>query len=79
MEPLAPPYYAVALYPVLLNTQGGPRRNARAEILDVHDRPIPGLFGAGELGSMWGPLYPGAGNLSEALITGRNAVHTALA
>ncbi|MGH3757014.1 FAD-binding protein [Actinophytocola sp.] len=78
MEPLAPPFYGVALYPVLLNTQGGPRRNARAEILDVRGRPIPGLYGAGELGSMWGPLYPGAGNLSEALITGRNAVRSAL-
>lgn len=79
MEPLAPPFYGVALYPVLLNTQGGPRRNARAEILDVRHDPIPGLYGAGELGSMWGPLYPGAGNLSEALITGQIAVRSALA
>lgn len=79
MEPLAPPFYGVELYPVLLNTQGGPRRSARAEILDVRDRPIPGLYGAGELGSMWGPLYPGAGNLSEALITGQVAVRSALA
>ena len=78
MGPVAkPPFYAVALWPCLLNTQGGPRRNARAEVLDVHDRPIPGLYSAGELGSMWGQLYPGAGNIGEALVTGQIAARSA--
>jgi succinate dehydrogenase/fumarate reductase flavoprotein subunit len=78
MEPVEkPPFYAVALWPCLLNTQGGPRRNARAEVLDAHGQPIPGLFSAGELGSMWGQLYPGAGNIGEALVTGQIAARSA--
>jgi len=73
------PFYGVAVYPVLLNTQGGPRRNARSEVLDPSGRPIPGLYSAGELGSIWSRLYPGGGNVSEALVSGRIAAATALA
>lgn len=73
------PYYGVAVYPALLNTQGGPRRNARSEVLTPEGRPIPGLYSAGELGSIWSRLYPGGGNVSEALVSGRIAVQTALA
>jgi succinate dehydrogenase/fumarate reductase flavoprotein subunit len=69
----SPPYYGVAIWPTLLNTQGGPRRDKHARVLDPFGQPIPGLFSAGELGSMWGMLYPGAGNVSEALIFGRIA------
>ncbi len=72
-----PPFYGAALWPSLFNTQGGPRRNARAQVLDAWSRPIRGLYGAGELGSMWSRNYPGAGNLTEVLafgrIAGRNA------
>ena len=72
-----PPFYGAALWPSLFNTQGGPRRNARAQVLDAWGRPIKGLYGAGELGSMWSRNYPGAGNLTEVLafgrIAGRNA------
>jgi succinate dehydrogenase/fumarate reductase flavoprotein subunit len=35
--------------------------------------PIPRLFSAGELGSIWSALYPGAGNLTEAVVFGRVA------
>jgi succinate dehydrogenase/fumarate reductase flavoprotein subunit len=81
-EQLAPlaarPLYGVPLWPALLNTQGGPQRNRSAQILDAYGDPIPGLFSAGELGSAWGKLYPGSGNVSEAIvfgeIAGRNAV-----
>jgi succinate dehydrogenase/fumarate reductase flavoprotein subunit len=67
------PYYAVKLYPTLLNTQGGPRRNARAQILDAFGEPIPRLYSSGELGCMWGLIYQGAGNNSEAMVFGRIA------
>lgn len=78
LKPLAaPPFYGAALWPSLFNTQGGPRRNARAQVLNAWGRPIPGLYSAGELGSMWSRNYPGAGNLTEVLafgrIAGRNA------
>lgn len=73
------PYYAVEIYPSLINTQGGPRRNARAQIVDVFDEPIAGLYGAGELGSMWGLIYQGGGNIAEALAFGRIAGESAAA
>lgn len=73
------PYYGVAVYPTLLNTQGGPRRNAGGAVLTPSGVPIPGLYSAGELGSIWSRLYPGGGNVSEALVTGRAAATSALA
>ncbi len=70
----APPFYAVKLWPGGPNTQGGPRRNARQQILNAEGGPIPGLYGAGELGSVYGMLYPGGGgNLTECLGLGRAA------
>jgi succinate dehydrogenase/fumarate reductase flavoprotein subunit len=75
---VTPPFYGAPVYPALLNTQGGPRRNARGEILRPDGSPIPGLFGAGECGSMWNRLYPGAGNVSEAIVSGRLAAQTAM-
>ena len=84
LQPLErPPFYGAALWPSLFNTQGGPRRNARSQVLNAWGRPIKGLYGAGELGSMWSQNYPGAGNLTEVLafgrIAGRNAAgHAAL-
>jgi succinate dehydrogenase/fumarate reductase flavoprotein subunit len=72
-----PPYYAVPLWPGGPNTQGGPVRNEKAQVLDVNANPIPRLYSAGELGSIWA-LYPtGGGNNSELLtfgqIAGKNA------
>lgn len=69
----APPFYALALYPSLLNTQGGPKHDARARVLDAFGEPIPRLYSAGEFGSMWGMVYQGAGNLGECLVFGRIA------
>ncbi len=64
-------YYAVPLWPCLLNTQGGPRRNAKGQIIDVWGKPIKRLYGAGEGGSVWGFLYQSGGNLGECLGMGR--------
>jgi succinate dehydrogenase/fumarate reductase flavoprotein subunit len=66
-------FYGVPLWPCLLNTQGGPKRNARGQILDVWGQPIKRLYGAGELGSIWGFQYQSGGNLSECLASGRMA------
>jgi succinate dehydrogenase/fumarate reductase flavoprotein subunit len=72
-----PPFYAIASEPVLINTQGGPKRNARAQVMDINGQPIKRLYSAGELGSIWGVNYPGGGNITESLsfgrIAGRNA------
>jgi len=74
------PYYCVKLWPGGPNTTGGPRRDAGGRILDVRGNPIPGLFGAGELGQVSGQLYPADGaNLCEAFCFGQIAAENALA
>jgi succinate dehydrogenase/fumarate reductase flavoprotein subunit len=74
LKPLAtPPFYAVELWPWLVNTMGGPRRDERARVIDTQGKPIPRLYSAGELGSLWGHLYCGGGNVGEALAVGRIA------
>ena len=70
------PYYAAELYPTILNTQGGPRRNKLGQVLDPFGKPIARLYSAGELGSMWGHIYQGATNNSEACVFGRIAGRT---
>lgn len=67
------PYYAVELVPALLNTQGGPKRNVNGQVLNALDEPIPHLFCAGELGSIWGTIYQGSSNIAECLVFGRIA------
>ncbi len=68
-----PPYYAIQLWPSLLNTQGGPRRDKEARVLDPDGKPIPRLYAAGEFGSIWGFLYQTSTNYSECLVYGRIA------
>lgn len=72
------PFYGAAVYPALLNTQGGPRRDAECQVLRPDGSPIRGLYSAGELGSIWTRLYPGGGNVSEAIVSGRVAAEKAL-
>ncbi|MFH1159140.1 MAG: FAD-dependent oxidoreductase [Pseudomonadota bacterium] len=74
-----PPFYAVKLFPGGPNTQGGPRRNSRAQVMTPFGEPIPGLFAAGECGSVYGMLYPVAGgNLAECIAFGRIAAENAV-
>jgi len=78
LQPIAEkPFYAIKLSPSMLNTQGGPRRNEKAQIVRPNGTPIPRLYSAGELGSIYSYLYQGTGNIGECLafgrISGRNA------
>ena len=74
-----PPYYAIELSPSMLNTQGGPRRNEKAQIVRPDGTPIPRLYSAGELGSIYSYLYQGTGNIGECLAFGRIAARNAVA
>ncbi|MDR0642052.1 MAG: FAD-dependent oxidoreductase [Treponema sp.] len=65
------PYYAFEVAPTFTNTQGGPRRDAQGRIVGINGEPIPHLYSAGELGSIWGDIYQGAGNLAECFAFGR--------
>lgn len=61
------------IWPVVSNTQGGPRHDGHQRVLDGYADPIPGLWVAGELGSIWGFLYLSGGNLTECFVGGRIA------
>ncbi len=65
-----PPYYGTELCEPIINTQGGPKHNAQAQVLDKNDEPIPRLYAAGELGSFFAPLYENSSNIPEALAFG---------
>lgn len=71
--PIEAPYYAASIAHGLLNSQGGPERNEVCQTLDAFNNPIPRLYNAGELGSIYGYMYNGGGNVSEAVATGRIA------
>ena len=74
-----PPFCCMRLYPGGATTNGGPRRDAKARIVDAFGEPISGLYGAGELGGAIGVLYPSPGaNLGEALAFGAIAAETAM-
>lgn len=79
LRDLKPPLYAIQLWPALINTQGGPRRDKESRVLDPEGKPIPRLYAAGELGSIWGYLYQGACNIGEGLVFGRIAGKNAAA
>ena len=80
LSPLAtPPYYAMPLVPSMLNTQGGPIRNERAQVVGTDGKPIARLYSAGELGSVYSYRYQAGGNLGECFAFGRIAVRNAAA
>ncbi len=69
----APPFYAVPVWPIITNTQGGPVHNVRQQVMDVWNKPIPHLYACGELGSFFSHLYQLGGNLGECVYSGRVA------
>lgn len=73
------PFYAIEVSPSFLNTQGGPKRNAKAQIVRPNGSPIQRLYSAGELGSIFSYLYQGGGNLGDCLASGRIAGRNAAA
>ena len=71
LQPIdTPPYYSIECAVNIINTQGGPRRNAKGQVMSPYGAPIPRLYAGGEFGSIWGYLYPGACNLPECIISG---------
>lgn len=74
-----PPFYAMPLYVGGPNTKGGISANARREVLDWNDRPIPRLYTAGEISSAFKFVYQAGGNLTECIVFGRIAGRNAAA
>jgi len=80
MAPIrTPPFYVGEIWPVVSNTQGGPVHDRKQRVLDPYGEPIPRLYEAGEIGSIWGHLYLSGANLSECFIGGRIAGREAAA
>ena len=73
------PYYALQLKPTQYNTQGGAKRNEKAEVLNAQNEPIPHLYSAGEFGSMYADMYNGGSNLMECVAYGQIAAESAVA
>lgn len=67
------PYYACTWGPMLGWTNGGPRRNERAEVLDPFGIPIPGLYAAGNISSTYSWCKDGGFHIADALAFGRVA------
>lgn len=65
------PFYAVKLTHTLVNTQGGPVKNEKGEVLTPRGEAIPHLYEAGELGDIWSNHYQGSCNLGGGMIFGR--------
>ena len=49
------------------------RTDARRAVLDWDDQPIPRLYAAGEICSVFQFVYQGGGNLAECIVFGRIA------
>lgn len=74
-----PPFYAMQMLPGPNNTFGGPRRNAKAQIINSFGEVIPRLYSAGELGSIFVQYPQGGANVGECLAFGRIAAKFAVA
>lgn len=80
LEPIeTPPYYAIELWPNITCTLGGPRRDQEARVLNTEGKPIPGLFAAGEFGSIWARIPDASSCIAECLVFGRIAGRNAAA
>jgi succinate dehydrogenase/fumarate reductase flavoprotein subunit len=67
------PFSSAPVWPIVSNTQGGLAHDATQRVLDAFGAPIPGLYVAGELGSVFGHLYMSGGNIAECFVGGRIA------
>lgn len=81
MKPISqPPFHAVEIRPAIVClTSTGVRIDRHATVLDGRDKPIAGLFAAGETtGGVLGERYIGGGNsIANAVVFGRIAGRSA--
>ena len=69
-----PPYEAYGVTCGITFTYGGPKITPKAEVVDVEDQPIPGLYAAGEMvGGIFYFNIPGGCGLMNGAVFGRTA------
>jgi fumarate reductase flavoprotein subunit len=83
LKPIAvPPYYGARIRPAVVCWTGtGLRIDSEARVLDRADKPIAGVYAAGETtGGMFGQCYAGGGaSIGNAIVFGRVAGRNAAA
>ena len=73
LEIKTPPFYVGEIHPFITNTQGGPVHDSQQRVLNTFAEPIPRLYEAGELGSIWAtsisaaPISPSASSPAASL------------
>jgi flavocytochrome c len=66
------PYYGIRLWPKVHHTMGGIQINVRAQVIDVNQKPIQGLYAAGEvIGGIHGACRLGSCAITDCLVFGR--------
>jgi fumarate reductase flavoprotein subunit len=80
-RPIArPPFYAFPFEGGMTATFGGPKINARAEVLNLEGQPIPGLYAAGNAaGGLFFDDYIAGTQLGAATVFGRIAAEQTVA
>ncbi|MFI1463975.1 FAD-dependent oxidoreductase [Nocardia carnea] len=68
-----PPFYVLDVAPLLGWSNGGPRRDGRARVVDVDGTVIAGLYAAGEVSSTYSWAKDGGFHIADALAFGRIA------
>ncbi len=61
-----PPYYAIEIWPLVLNTVGGPLIDGNARVLRPDGKPVPGLYAAGNNTAGLYESYPSTGTGLQA-------------
>jgi succinate dehydrogenase/fumarate reductase flavoprotein subunit len=77
-----PPFYAVEVRACMIGlTAAGLEIDTQCRVLDLHGRPIPGLYAAGEvLGCVMGNRYSAGGvSIANAIVFGRLSGQSAAA
>ncbi len=80
-----PPFYALPVHAHSAGTKGGPKTNAKGEVIDLEGNSIPGLYAAGNvMANVSGPSYYGGGGtiglaMTWGYICGINAAKAAQA
>jgi fumarate reductase flavoprotein subunit len=71
-KPLRAPYYGLKVVPGITFTMGGVLVNGRGEALNLDEKPIEGLYAAGDtIGGLMGGYHGGyTGGLMQAVVTG---------
>lgn len=73
------PFYVLTVSPLLGWSNGGPRRDGRARVLDTRGAAIDGLYAAGEISSTFSWAKDGGFHIADAVAFGRVAGRDAAA